>query len=115
MSYRAAKYVAAIGGVIIFAAPVLADSTGLAGILHALRKERGKICMADHFHFGQSVSFKKKSKAQADAVLRWRQFVTLEYGSDWGSFRRAASKSLNCGRAGGSWTCKVAARPCRKR
>ena len=115
MSYRTAKYFAVASLIAALATPVSADDTGLAGSLHALQKERGKTCMVDHFHFGKSVSFKKKRHARADAIVSWREFVAWEYGSDWGSYRRAGSKSMACKNSGGIWTCSVEARPCRKR
>jgi hypothetical protein len=112
MSYGTAKCLVAIGLIAALATPVLADSTGLAGI-HALRKERGKTCMTDHFHFGKSSLYKRKRRAQTDSIGSWRGLVALEYGTDWASYKRAASRSMTCKNSGGMWNCNVEARPCR--
>jgi hypothetical protein len=115
MSYRSVFYFAVVGSIVSLATPGLADDTGMAGALHDLRKARGKICMSDHFHYGTSSQKRKKRSARIEAIQDWRGFVALEYGSDWANFRRAASKSIACTKAGGMWTCKVEARPCRRR
>jgi hypothetical protein len=89
-----------------------ADETGLAS-MHALRREGGRICMADHWHYGSSGSQRSRGGAQRAAIRSWADFTDLEYGSSWAHWGRAASKRLSCSRGGGSWNCDVEARPCR--
>ncbi len=115
MSFGTVKCLAVACLVAALATPVYADDTGLAASLHSLQKERGKTCMIDHFHFGKSSTFKEKRRAKADAIVSWREFVAWEYGTDWGSYRRAGNKSMVCKTSGGMWTCSVKARACRRR
>ena len=89
-----------------------ADQTGLAS-MHALRRERGRLCMADHWHYGSSGSERSRAAAQRAAIHSWQDFTDLEYGSDWARFSRAASHRLSCSRSGGSWSCNAEGRPCR--
>ena len=87
------------------------DETGLASI-HEWRKEGGRTCMSDHFHYGSGKGASRQ-RALADAVSSWRSFTDLEYGSTWASWNRAASKAVKCAQGGSSWSCDVEARPCR--
>jgi len=107
-----------VASIIIFivplVAPALGDETGWAEALHAVRRERGRICMVDHFHFGVGEAAKKRL-ARKNAIADWRGFAAWEYGTDWGSFRRAASRAVRCKRASGLWTCSARARPCKSR
>ncbi len=41
--------------------PALADQTGLAA-MHSLRREGGRTCMADHFHYGSAGRSKEGTK-----------------------------------------------------
>ncbi|MGI9568748.1 MAG: hypothetical protein ACR2PH_03185, partial [Desulfobulbia bacterium] len=96
--------------------PVLADDTGLAGSLHALKKERGRICMVDHFHTGVGADKKSKYKARKAAIKSWEEFTGWEYGSDWAKFSRARNRGQLCKKTGKtSWSCSVEARPCRRK
>lgn len=88
-----------------------ADDTGVASI-HALRREGGRLCMADHWHYGSSGSQPSRAIAQRAAIRSWQDFTDLEYGSDWARFGRAASRRMGCSHSGG-WTCDAEARPCR--
>lgn len=105
--------------VVIIAVPtappvVHADDTGFA-YMHDTRRERGKLCMTDHWHSG-SGSGPSKRAARNAAVRSWQDFTNLEYGSDWAYFRRAGSKGVRCKRTGRrSYDCNVEARPCRRR
>ncbi len=85
----------------------VADDTGFA-YSHDLRRERGRLCMSDHWHYGSGTGPTVKA-AQADAIKSWASFTALEYGSDWARFSRAASKKMTC--SGDS--CSVEARPCK--
>jgi hypothetical protein len=90
---------------------VRADETGFASA-HDLRKERGRLCMSDHYHQGGGDGASKKA-AQNAAVKSWQDFTSLEYGSNWASFSRASGKSLSCSQTSGGYECNIEARPCR--
>jgi hypothetical protein len=104
-------------GAIVAAAtsvPVIAASdTGLATALHAVRREGGRLCMVDHWHYGSSGTKSTKAAAQKAAIASWQDFTDLEYGSVWARFSRAASRKVGCSPTGGGWTCDIEARPCR--
>ncbi len=91
-----------------------ADDTGLAS-MHALRRERGRICMSDHWHYGSSSALRSKRAAQREAIRSWQNFVALEYGSDWARYYRSASRKMACRRSASGWGCESEARPCRYR
>ena len=88
-----------------------ADDTGLAGSLHELKKERGKLCMANHYHTGLREGQKSKRQATKFAIQKWEEFTSWEYGSDWGKFRNARSKGQRCTKSGKTWACSIRARP----
>ena len=88
-----------------------ADETGLASS-HTLRKEGGRLCMADHFHSGMGDGATKPA-ARTAAAKAWADFVDFEYGSDWARFGRAASVSVKYTKAETGWTATIEARPCR--
>ncbi len=96
--------------------PVLAKDNGIAYALHAVRAEKGRICMTGHFHHGKSQgAFASRKQALKSAVHHWTSFTALEYGSDWGSFKKASQQGIDCEKASRStWTCAVKARPCRQ-
>jgi hypothetical protein len=102
--------VAAIGVVAAF--PAVADDTGLA-VMHDLRREGGRTCFLDHYHYGNSSGMASRKAAETDAINSWASFVDFEYGSDWARYSRAASKSVKCDGSSGGWGCQVEARPCR--
>jgi hypothetical protein len=89
-----------------------ADQTGMAG-MHAMRREGGRLCMADHWHYGSSGVQRSRSAAQRAAIRSWQDFTDLEYGSDWARYGRAASRRMSCSGASGGVTCDAEARPCR--
>ena len=101
---------------LFLSAPASANDTGVASMLHTLRGEKAMVCMAGHLHHGKSPrAFASREKAYKAAVHHWVTFTAAEYGSDWGSFNRAASRVTKCEKASRStWTCKVKARPCRR-
>lgn len=92
--------------------PVTADETGFAA-LHDLRREGGRNCFLDHYHYGSSEGVRTRKAAEAAAIASWSGFVDLEYGSDWARFSRAASKAVKCEETGSGWGCTVEARPCK--
>ena len=89
-----------------------ADETGLAS-MHSLRREGGRLCMSDHWHYGSSGSERSRGAAQRGAIRSWQDFTDLEYGSSLARFSRAASRKVSCSRSGGGWSCNVEARPCK--
>lgn len=89
-----------------------ADETGLADI-HVLRREHGRLCMADHWHYGSSGVHRSRRVARRAAIRAWQDFVDLEYGSSWARYYRAHSRRMRCSRASGGWSCDVEGRPCR--
>ncbi len=83
--------------------------------LHAQHRERGLICMIDHFHYGSSSGMTSKALATRAAIQSWADFVDFEYGAAWTSWARSGTKSINCTNSGtGNWGCDVNARPCRR-
>lgn len=89
-----------------------ADDSGLASI-HDWKNEPGRrVCMADHYHDG-SGSGKTQKEAEATAQSSWRSFTIFEYGTDWGSYKLAASQKTECGKSGEAWSCSISARPCK--
>lgn len=89
-----------------------ADDTGLAGI-HDFKREKGKVCFSDHFHYGNSAGLATKKAAEVEAIKSWSSFTDLEYGSDWAKYSKAASKSMKCSQSSGGWGCELEARPCK--
>lgn len=92
-------------------APALADDTGFAS-MHDLRREGGRTCFTDHYHYGNGTGA-TKAAAQKAAISSWASFTDFEYGSDWARFSRAASKGMKCSGPSGSVSCQLEARPCR--
>jgi hypothetical protein len=88
-----------------------ADETGFASS-HTLRKERGRLCMSDHYHHGGGDGATKKA-AQVQAIKSWQDFTALEYGSNWASFSRAGSKGISCSQNSTGYECSIEARPCK--
>ncbi len=85
--------------------------TGLAA-MHTLKRSRGRLCMADHYHFGDGGSSKSKARALIAARADWASFVTAEYGPAWSRYSLARSKGRKCTRANGRYNCSISARPC---
>lgn len=93
------------------AAAAMADETGLASI-HDLARQNGKLCMVDHYHYGNG-SGSTKAAAQKEAISSWASFTDFEYGSDWARFSKAGSKSISCKQSAAGFDCQVEARPCK--
>ena len=91
--------------------PVSADDTGFA-YMHDMRRERGRLCMTDHYHHGNGSGSTQRA-ARNDAIRSWANFTALEYGSDWARFSRAASKGIKCERSSSGYECSIQARPCK--
>jgi hypothetical protein len=93
------------------ATTAIADETGFASA-HTLRKERGRLCMSDHYHSGGGGGPNRKA-AEIAAIKSWQNFTALEYGSNWARFSRAAGKSMSCSPNSSGVECSVSARACR--
>lgn len=90
-----------------------ADETGLSAI-HAMKYEKGRrICMTEHFHDG-SGNGKTRKDAESRAMQSWIDFTAFEYGSSWGSYKLAASQTMDCQQNAVGWACMVSARPCKR-
>lgn len=103
---------AALGA--LFVQSAHAEETGLAA-MHDWKAEKGGLtCMATHFHDGAGQGATRKEAEQA-AILAWREFTSFEYGSPWDSYKRSASKTMNCFEMAGAkrWSCSTSARPCK--
>ena len=96
------------------AGAALAQETSLSDI-HDQRREGGRICMSDHFHSGSSSGSPTRKHAEVAAIRSWADFTVLEYGSPWGRYTLAASKSMQCAKESGGWGCSIEARPCKPR
>lgn len=105
-------FIASIAASVLVSSASAEDETGLAGI-HEQRREGNRICMSSHFHNGSSSAQKSRKLAEAAAVKDWAGFTAWEYGTIWGHYKLAASKSMNCSDNGGTWSCQLEARPCR--
>ena len=106
-SVCAAVLLAALGG----GGSAWSQETGIAEI-HTWVKVGRKTCMVDHFHDG-SGNGQTRAQAERAAIRAWVEFTAWEYGNPWGNYANAASKSMNCSRGEGGWSCAVEARPCR--
>jgi hypothetical protein len=90
----------------------VADDTGLA-YSHDLRKERGRLCMADHWHSGSGEG-RTKASARNAAIRSWADFTNFEYGTVWAHFSLAASPQTHYTKAASGWSAAIDARPCRR-
>ena len=112
MSVRMIAKFAAVAAVLgSIAVPAAADDSGFA-YMHDLRKEGGRTCFTDHYHYGNG-SGATKASAQRDAIGSWQSFTDFEYGSDWARFSKAASKGISCSNGSSGVDCQVQARPCK--
>ena len=106
--------IAVLAGALSLAAlspAAVADDTGLA-YSHTLRKEGGRLCMADHFHSGSGEG-RSKEAARGAAIRSWADFTNFEYGSSWARFSVAGSQSVSYTKSADGWSASVDARPCR--
>jgi hypothetical protein len=110
MRHRALA-IAAIAVSMPFAASAQ-EVSGLAA-MHDLRREGGRLCMSDHFHWGNG-SGSTKQAAQKAAIRSWIDFTDLEYGGRWASFSNAASRKTSFTKESAGWSATVEGRPCRR-
>ena len=85
--------------------------SGLAAS-HDMRREGGRLCFADHAHYGSSSGMTSLAAAQKEAITSWASFVDFEYGSAWANYGKASGKDMKCSQAGGGFGCDLGARPC---
>jgi hypothetical protein len=85
--------------------------------LHDKARVGAQICMTDHWHFGEGGPFKDRHVAERQAIKRWAEFTTMEYGAPWGRFETSAGRRIECktNADGGTtyYTCGAHGRPCR--
>lgn len=112
MRLRAMAIVAGAAALLMML-PAAAEESGLVG-LHSKVKVGGKLCFSDHFHHGSSSGHATRKAAEVAAIRSWQDFTAWEYGGSWGSYANAVAKNMSCS-GGGSWSCNVEARPCRRR
>jgi hypothetical protein len=93
--------------------PVSASAQEVSGLaaMHDMRREKGRLCMSDHWHSGSGTGA-TKAAAQKAAVRSWIDFTDLEYGGRWASFSNAASKKVSYSKESSGWSASVEARPC---
>jgi ABC-type Fe3+ transport system substrate-binding protein len=98
---------------IALATPLTATAQEVSGLaaMHDLRREKGKLCMSDHWHSGSGTGASKEA-AQKAAVRSWIDFTDLEYGGRWASFSNAASKKVSYSKESSGWSASVEGRPC---
>jgi hypothetical protein len=54
----------------------------------------------------------QKNVSRKRAKNRWRNKVKNRYGQSWASWNIAASRAVNCNRAGNKYRCVARAHPC---
>ena len=102
-----------VAALTLAAAPAFAvEVSGLAAS-HDMRREGGRLCFADHFHYGSSAGQSSRKSAQVAAVGSWASFVDFEYGPTWANFSKSSSKDVKCSTSPSGWGCEINARPCR--
>ena len=89
-----------------------ADETGFAD-LHSMRREGGRICFDDHWHYCGSTAQPNKRMAMIEAIKSWAGFVDLEYGSTWAKYQKSAGKKVKCEQGPSGWSCEIESRPCK--
>lgn len=94
-------------------APLAASAQEVSGLaaMHDMRREKGKLCMSDHWHSGSGVGATKDA-AQKAAIRSWIDFTDLEYGARWASFGNAAGKRVSHSKESSGWSASVEGRPC---
>jgi hypothetical protein len=90
-----------------------ADDTGVAQLLHGMKREGKRLCLDGHFHSGESSGMPSKKAAEIEAIRSWAGFTAFEYGTDWAQWTKAASKSMGCTQGSSGWGCVIEARPCK--
>lgn len=89
-----------------------ANDTGFATSTHPVRREGGRLCIVGHTHGGDG-SGGTKAVALNGAIRAFVITTETEYGSDWASWRKAASKRVKYTKTGDGWSAHAEARPCK--
>ena len=92
--------------------PVYADNTGFIN-MHQLHRYGNYLCTVSHEHTGNGTVQKNRKLAIRSAIRSWSDFTVWEYGSDWGKWRYARGKMVDCEGRKGAIICSVIARPCK--
>lgn len=103
---------------VVCALPALLGTNPAHAISWGKKGDNGKVCrmlLGTHMHHGFSGVQSTKSAAKKAAIKRWSGFTAWEYGSAWGKFSLAQSKSFTCSKTerGEGWRCMVIAQPCK--
>jgi hypothetical protein len=93
-------------------APGRADDTGFATSTHDVRHEGGRLCILAHNHGGSGTGG-TKGVALVAAMKAFYDSTASEYGSDWASWSKAASKQVTYAKTSDGWSASVLARPCK--
>lgn len=105
--FRLAAALVVLSGPLATAAP----AAGLDA-LHAQARVGSKVCMTEHEHYGEGTMPTRRA-AQSVAIRSWSGFTAFEYGREWGDYRLAVRKRMDCSQSASGWLCKTYARPCR--
>lgn len=107
------RFIIVAATIVAIGLPVTASAQEITGLaaMHDMRRERGKLCMSDHWHSGSGVG-PTKDAAQRAAIRSWIDFTDLEYGGRWASFANAASKKVSHSKESSGWSASVEGRPC---
>lgn len=97
---------------LVLPAAALANDTGFAASTHQLRREGGRLCIFAHTHGGTGTAG-TKNVARVAAIKTFTDTTVLEYGTDWGSWSKSASKSVAYTKTADGWAAHAEARPCK--
>lgn len=101
-----------LAAVVLAPSIVHAQSSGGLDSMHEQRREAGRVCMSDHFHYGSGAG-RTKPIALADAISSWQSFTDFEYGGRWASWKRSASKEIKYASTPQGFAADISSRPCR--
>lgn len=104
--------ITAVTGAMSVSTIARANDTGFAASTHDLRREGGRLCIVAHTHGGEGGGG-TKSVALISAIRSFVTTTSIEYGSDWANWSRAASKRVTYTKAGDTWMASAEARPCK--
>ena len=100
------------GSILALPVSALANDSGFAAGTHDLRREGGRLCIVAHTHGGTGTAG-TKAVALIAAIKTFTDTTVLEYGSDWGSWSKSASKSVSYTKTADGWAAHAEARPCK--
>jgi hypothetical protein len=91
---------------------VLDGLRGEAPVTKLCRREGGRLCIVGHTHGGTGTAG-TKSVALVAAIRTFTDTMNLEYGTDWGSWSKSASKTVVYSKTTDGWAARAEATPCR--